>query len=329
MQIEIREKKGITIVSLVVTIILLIILGGISINTILGDNGIITIAKKAKENMELAQIAEQTKLNELYVQIEKEEGTLENNYVDFLEKINEFKRRIAEYINEAGGIKPEYTANVETFGESILGIVKEVTKDATATVDDIGKGKTAWVNGEKIIGNGNNGLKILSVMYNHEISIETTTYVDQPANGEYWHSSVNGNKKEFKYGTKSESQTNLIPLYKIDENGKVYLLYSIDYYRNVSCTDHAGHFTGGLTVYLHDANGNEITSSSFGRCAVNQTHNNVKQTFQLFEYNINTDAVYISFMLRCGGRESSDGPAVWSAGIHNRLDLTYYTAKEE
>lgn len=40
------------------------------------------------------------------------------------------------------------------FVDNIKGIVKEVTKNATATADDILKGKTAWVNGEEIIGTG-------------------------------------------------------------------------------------------------------------------------------------------------------------------------------
>ena len=67
-----RKQKGITLIALVVTIIILIILSGVSINLVLGENGIVTIAKRAKENMELAQIEEEKELNELYAQLEAE-----------------------------------------------------------------------------------------------------------------------------------------------------------------------------------------------------------------------------------------------------------------
>lgn len=47
---EIRSNGGITLVALVVTIIVLIILAGVSISLVLGDNGIVTKAKEGKAN---------------------------------------------------------------------------------------------------------------------------------------------------------------------------------------------------------------------------------------------------------------------------------------
>ena len=147
-----KNEKGITLVALVVTIIVLIILAGVSINLILGDNGIITIAKKAKENTELAKTDEETQLNELYSQLEA--GSLDSGNLpyDSITKLTEFKTAIANAIDEAGGIRPDTTAETAIFADNIKGIVKEVTKDATATANDIAKGKTAWVNGALITG---------------------------------------------------------------------------------------------------------------------------------------------------------------------------------
>ena len=53
---NLKRSKGITLIALVVTIIVLIILAGISINLILGDNGIITKAQEARQLQEKAEI---------------------------------------------------------------------------------------------------------------------------------------------------------------------------------------------------------------------------------------------------------------------------------
>ena len=57
-----RNQKGVTLVALVVTIIVLIILAGISINLLLGDNGLITKAKEAKKQQKIAEIKEKISL---------------------------------------------------------------------------------------------------------------------------------------------------------------------------------------------------------------------------------------------------------------------------
>ena len=49
-----RKSKGITLIALIVTIVVLLILAGITINTVIGDKGLISRANDAKVQMEIA-----------------------------------------------------------------------------------------------------------------------------------------------------------------------------------------------------------------------------------------------------------------------------------
>ncbi len=57
-----RSNKGITLIALVVTIIVLLILAGVSINMLTGQNGILNRAQEAKEQTETSQADENNKL---------------------------------------------------------------------------------------------------------------------------------------------------------------------------------------------------------------------------------------------------------------------------
>ena len=59
-KIEKKGNEGITLIALVITIIVLIILAGITINLLMGDNGILTRAKGAKEEFNKSKMLEDT-----------------------------------------------------------------------------------------------------------------------------------------------------------------------------------------------------------------------------------------------------------------------------
>ena len=67
-----KEIKGITLVALVVTIVVLLILAGVSINLVLGDNGIITKAKEAQRKSAEASQNDLIGMNELAQQLEEQ-----------------------------------------------------------------------------------------------------------------------------------------------------------------------------------------------------------------------------------------------------------------
>ena len=64
-----KKDKGITLIALVVTIIVLLILAGVSINMLIGQNGILNRATEAKEKTEEAKLKEQSMLDNYEEQI--------------------------------------------------------------------------------------------------------------------------------------------------------------------------------------------------------------------------------------------------------------------
>ena len=109
------KQKGITLVALVITIIILIILAGISINTLIGENGIITKAKEAKQNIILAGEAEALQLNQLYYELENggeltedEESAKKDEIIALLQKqVEELQNQVSSLQTENEDLKTQ------------------------------------------------------------------------------------------------------------------------------------------------------------------------------------------------------------------------------
>ena len=89
-----KKNKGITLIALVITIVVLLILAGITIAALSGDNGILTRAREAKEKTKQAQ--------------KEEEKTLTNmeNILNNATKLNNIK---TEETNPAGAMPTNAT----------------------------------------------------------------------------------------------------------------------------------------------------------------------------------------------------------------------------
>ena len=106
-----RNQKGITLIALVITIIVLLILAGVSIAMLTGQNGILNQANKAKNDTNSAEIAERINM-----------------------ELNAFKADILAY----GSIKDE----TKTAAEKSLGTgytINTTANPATITHDDTEK----------------------------------------------------------------------------------------------------------------------------------------------------------------------------------------------
>ena len=63
MRLEIKQEKGITLIALAITIIVLLILAGVTIATLTGNNGILTKATESSETSEREKTRERIGLS--------------------------------------------------------------------------------------------------------------------------------------------------------------------------------------------------------------------------------------------------------------------------
>ncbi len=148
----IKKAKGITLISLVITIIILLILAGVTLSLTLGDNGIITQAQKAKEAQEIAAIKEDIQLAILDKELEKggtgltqeELEEIAGNYGELQEDGNTIKTdegyeiKIDEIYKPGGGTSnPGSGASDEE-----IAALEEKIKELEQTVEDLTNTKT-------------------------------------------------------------------------------------------------------------------------------------------------------------------------------------------
>lgn len=117
--VNVYYPKGITLISLVITIILLIILAGIVINMAVGENGLIKIAKQTRESYNKASIKEELELELLNIQTKKYEETGKKASLE----------EVKELIN-----KNKYEVNIEE--GSSWAQIEDIEKGYTIIVDE-------------------------------------------------------------------------------------------------------------------------------------------------------------------------------------------------
>lgn len=108
----IKLNKGITLIALVITIIVLLILAGVSIAMLTGTNGTLTQAQNAKQTTEIAQVKEEWDLEKLGLQMQEQKtdainasGEEVKNYIknmpdNLVGKISIVKGNLAYDINK-------------------------------------------------------------------------------------------------------------------------------------------------------------------------------------------------------------------------------------
>ena len=116
---DLKGTKGITLISLVVSIVVILILAGVSIVTLTGENGILSQSKNASNKTKLAEIEEQANL--IYSDSVIENKVYNKSLADLYDICAELELR-------------GYTTKTDSTGqEAIKGIKTNLTPDLTDT----------------------------------------------------------------------------------------------------------------------------------------------------------------------------------------------------
>ena len=182
MKQKLKNEKGITLVALVITIIVLLILAGVTLSMVMGDSGIFGKANQAKEQTQLSNAEEIIKLAVLENKVKSVSGD-----ADALTN-EELKTEIGKKLTEQG-----YTVSGSTvtyYGDKKIDIENYLEKES--------KTYTAYNVGDKVTVGGENFYVIKAssaseekVTLLAEKNIDTTTMVQSDSANTIAFSSTN------------------------------------------------------------------------------------------------------------------------------------------
>ena len=151
-----KKKNGITLIALVITIIVLLILAGVTIATLTGDNGILSQAQKAKESTEVAKFRDAVQLAYMTAYSKNaQNGTYTVSMTDLIRELN---NDYPEY-NQAGKIESRESGSVL----SIVAKLGDVELNDKTSPLILGTGETKTIVIEPTTPQGAGGTKFVNL----------------------------------------------------------------------------------------------------------------------------------------------------------------------
>ena len=196
--IKIKQTEGITLIALVITIIVLLILAGVTIATLTGENGILTRASDAAERTERANIIEQAQTDILGIQAEKESSQITENELETILESYGTLNGEGNILDKTLVTEKGYQIPVKDIYDGtlvrepvILEIGDYVKYDVTYTdvfTENEFTSETGWRVLETGTNNGDGtytGLKLISTGIPAQLYYVKTTITDKEYNGAY------------------------------------------------------------------------------------------------------------------------------------------------
>jgi len=131
-----KNMKGITLIALVITIVVLIILAGVAISLSLGENGIFNKAKYASEQYANEQSKEETEIAKLTNEIDSSVNSSRDTITITKEEYNHLTNKV-NFSNEEQAIGT-WTNGKTLYRKIFTGNIPTATTNGTAVTNTIG-----------------------------------------------------------------------------------------------------------------------------------------------------------------------------------------------
>lgn len=179
----IKKEKGITLIALIVTIIVLLILAGISIAILTGQDSTLTQAKKGKEATEISSEKEAIRLATVATVGRDSEGLLTEEDEEIL------KSQLDKYIGK-NLYELEYDSSSQSYKVTYVNSERSYYIDADGNIDDyrviFSNEPSDWTN-QNVTVTISETTKYYKIQYKTEADTgkigETSTWTDYPYNG--------------------------------------------------------------------------------------------------------------------------------------------------
>ena len=112
---KLTKNSGITLIALVITIIVLLILAGVTIMSVTGENGILSRSISAREETKKAQALEELKEKIMEVQIDKKGDATLQDIIDALQSDTENSYTVSTELATITGATPDLTNKSELY----------------------------------------------------------------------------------------------------------------------------------------------------------------------------------------------------------------------
>ena len=156
-QIASKEERGITLIALVVTIVVLLILAGITISLVFGSNGVIQKAQDSKEQTEIGEMREKLEMAKVPVYADGNGSYKVQDYWDRIESEGLIADKTVDIIDNGDG-----TYEVTTTPGYVFEITVEPNKEIAENIiigECIGKGENLSI-GIRVVKKTTNSIEI-------------------------------------------------------------------------------------------------------------------------------------------------------------------------